>query len=163
MGLYGGVQDAKYSEGGAYIDQGVFLLEIQALKTIKKRDGKGAFVAEFKAIETGGGSNWKPGSFFSWMTSENDNFLGNVKNFAAVASACYQGIDDVDDTTITEEVLLALTAETGDNPNPFKGVKIRCSAVTIPTKKKDGKFTKCRWMPFVTDAVAMAAAHEANR
>jgi hypothetical protein len=162
MGLFGGVEGAKYSEGGAYIDAGVFRLEIQAFKAIKTRAGKAAVVAEFKALEVSGDSKYKPGSLFSWMTMENDNFLGNVKNFAAVASACYQGVTEVDDTQITEAVLEALVAETGPAPNPLKGVCIRASAINVPTKK-GGTYTKVKWIPDATDATTAAKAHADNR
>lgn len=161
MGMFGGVQNAKYSEGGAYIDAGVFRLEIQALKAIKTRTNKAAFVAEFKALEVSGDSKYKPGSFFSWMTMEGDNFLGNVKNFAAVAVACAQGVTDVDDTQITEEALEAMTAESGPAPNPLKGTIIRASAINVPTKK-GGTFTKVRWIPDATDSAGVTAAHASN-
>lgn len=152
MGLFGGIEGAKYSEGGAYIDPGVFRLEIQAIKTIKTRAGKSGLVAEFKALEVAGDSKYKPGNLFSWMTMEGDNFLGNVKNFIAVASACFQEITKVDDTAVTEEALLAITDE---KTNPLKGVCIRASAINVKTKKGTD-FTKVTWIPDLAGAAAAA-------
>jgi hypothetical protein len=153
MGLYGGVKEAKYSEGGVYIDPGVFRFEIQAVKTIKTRAGKAGFVAELKVLEASGDTKLKPGNTCSWMTMEGETFLGNVKHFASVAAACWGGTSDVDEDSVTEEAILAITDE---KANPFKGINIRASAVNITTKKGT-PFTKVRWLPDNTGAAAVAA------
>lgn len=162
MGLYGGVENAKYSEGGVYLDPGVFLLEIQACKTIKARNGKHGFVAEFLVKESSGGSKLKPGNAVSWMTMEGDNFLGNVKNFAAHAVACFTGTTDVDLDGVTEEAIESMVAESGPNPNPLKGTQIRASAVNVKTKKGTD-FTKVKWIPFLAESAEVEAAHAENK
>lgn len=162
MGLYGGVADAKYSEGGVYIDPGVFRFEIQACKTIKARNGKHGFVVELRVLEAAGDTKLKPGNTCSWMTMEGETFLGNVKRFAAVGAACFQGVTEVDDTAITEEAIEAIVAEKGDNANPLKGIKIRASAVNI-TIKKGTPFTKVTWLPDSLGAAEIEKAHANNK
>lgn len=154
MGLFGGIKEAKYSEGGVYVKAGVFRFQIEALKAIRTRTGKDAFVAEFKVAEST--NTERPvGSLCSWMvTFDKEPAMGNVKQFLA---ALLNVKDDQIDESVAEYAVNAV-----DDPankrvaNPCKGRFVRCSAIDIMTKS-NRPFTKCK---FFNDADAAGAAKD---
>jgi hypothetical protein len=154
MGLFGGIKDAKYSEGGIYVLPGVYLFEIQALKAIRTRTQKDAFVAEFKVLESTNPERL-PNSLCSWMvTFDKEPAMGNVKQF--LASVLGVKDDQIDESVAEYAVNLVDDAATNRVANPCKGRKVRCSAVNITTKS-NRPFTKCK---FFTEADAAGAAKD---
>jgi len=144
MGLFGKINEAKYSEGGNYLKPGVYRLEIEAVKSLQTRTKKDAFVAEFKILESNN-VDCAVGSLVSWMvTLDKEPALGNIKQFA-------QSVLAVTEDKITEEVIEFMVSET----NPCKGKMVRACAVNIMTKA-NRPFTKVK---FIVDGEGAAAAH----
>ncbi len=52
MGLFGGIKDAKYSEGGVYVVPGLFRFKIKEVKIIETRAKDKGFVAEFEVLKS---------------------------------------------------------------------------------------------------------------
>jgi hypothetical protein len=155
MGLFGGIKNAKFSDGGVYLLDGVYRLEVQALKMIEVRVGKRkAFVAEFKILESSNPARLK-GSSVTWMVMMDlDAALGNIKNFM---ESLIPGLDQV-----SEEEFETACDESVSEANPLKGHNVRASAWTIKTKK-GGDFTKVKYMPDVTSLADMQKEHEAGK
>ena len=66
MGIFDGVEDAKFSGGGSYFSRGTYLVRIDATKVIESAMGKGTFVAiEGTVVET-----------LAPMYEESDNLYG---------------------------------------------------------------------------------------
>ncbi len=138
MGVFGGIKEAKFSEGGNYLKEGVHRLQVEACKHIKTLAGIDSFVVEFKILESSNPAHL-PGSLCSQMIQIKPNTpaLGNIKQFLMVAL----GKETTEDM-ITEEVLLYTVSEA----NPLKGRIVRADAHNIMTKKNT-PFTKVRYMP----------------
>lgn len=134
MGVFGGIKEAKFSEGGIYVLPGVYRVQITACKQIKTRTGKQAFIVECKILESTNPERL-PGSQVTWMvTLDKEPALGNIKQFLAIALEC--GEDQ-----ITEEVCEFAVNE---QANPLKDRIVRCSAINIQTKA-NRPFTKCKF------------------
>lgn len=155
MGLFGKINEAKYSEGGIYILPGVYRLRVDTVKAIRTRTAKDAFVVEVTIMESTN-KDRLPGSACTWMvTLDKEPALGNIKQFISVAAPC-----EMDQ--VTEAVAEAVTVEKGENAQPLKGRIVRCSAVEIMTKA-NRPFTKVK---FIADSVGAAEAekiHAENR
>ncbi len=148
MGLFGGVKEAKYSEGGVYPLAGVYKLRILECKQIRTRKGQDAFVAEFMVLESS--RTERPvGSQMSWMVTAMPDtpWLGNIKQFLMIAIDC---TEDKIDEAVCEFVC--------SKENPLKDKEIRLSANDIKTKK-GGDFTKCKYLPAGMSATEAAALH----
>lgn len=157
MGLYGGIKGAKYSEGGVYLKEGVFALEIQSVKSIKTRQGRNAFVAEYKVLESSN-TECQKGTLPSWMVMlDQEPALGNIKQFLEavmhVQGLKFDNLDEAQSEGVVEEVV--------SEKNPLKGFKVRASAVNIKTKK-GANFTKVKYIPYDTSAAEIEKAHAAN-
>lgn len=159
MGLFGGVKDAKFSEGGVYLGEGVFRLQINACKQIRTRTGKDAFLAEFTVAES---TNVKhlPGSQVTWMvTFDKEPALGNVKQFIATAitdELTARGMSG-DPMGHVDEPLCELVVGPSQ---PLKGKFIRASGNNIKTKA-GRDFTKVKFLPDSAGHAAMVAAQAA--
>ena len=146
MGIFGNIKDAKYSDGGVYLKKGVFRLEILKVLYKKTRQGKDAFIAEFKVLESTN-TELLSGCVCSWMvTLDKEPALGNIKQFLAEALA-------VNMEQITEQIVEAVIDEA---KNPLAGKFVRAAAVDIMTKA-GRPFTKVK---FIRDAAGAAAAQE---
>jgi len=151
MGVFGGIDKAKYSEGGIYLLPGVYRLRVDAVKHIKTRTGKEAFVVEFCVLESSNAQRL-PGSSVSWMvTFDKEPALGNVKQFVSTAANC-------EFDQVTEAVCEAVVSE----KNPLKGANVRCSAVEIMTKA-NRPFTKVKFLADSIGADGAAKEHAGNR
>jgi len=150
MGVFGGIKEAKYSEGGVYLKTGVFALEIQAVKYLRTRTGKDAFVAEFK-IEESSNTELPVGGLVSWMvTLDKEPALGNIKQFLSSAIPCDEG--SIDESVVEYAI---------GKDNPMAGRKVRASAINIKTKA-GRDFTKVKYMRHDIGAAAAAAEHAKN-
>jgi hypothetical protein len=149
MGLFGGIKDAKVSQGGNYMKPGFrFLLEIEALKAIKSRKGHDLAIAEFKVLASDCPAQ-PAGAQVSWCCdlTEHEAALGNVKGF--LASVMNISVDAVDEAG----------AEGAYGPSNFlKGRRVKCETVLTKTKK-GGDFTLHRYyFPTAEDLAAIKAA-----
>lgn len=138
MSIFCGIKDAKASGASAYLEPGVYLLEVLALKTGKARDGRNFFVAEFKTLESS--NDGRPaGSVQAWMVMLDARYmetsLGNIKSFLATLMSI--PASEVDEAGVE----MAVSAD-----NPCAGMQVRCSAVNIKTKNQKD-FTKATWLP----------------
>ncbi len=153
MGVFGGIESAKFSEGGSYILTGVHRLEVDSCKHIKTKDGIDAFVVEFKILES---SNEKhiPGSLASHMIQIKPNTpaLGNISQF--LQTALSKPGEPVLAAAITEEVVLFATSE----KNPLHGYIVRAVGTEIKTKGKGLPFTKIKYFPDFETVPADATA-----
>lgn len=162
MGLFGKIKEAKYSEGGVYLTDGVFRLAIEALKLIETRAKKQAFVAEFKVLESSNATR-QPGSLCSWMVMmDKEPAMGNIKQF--LASMLGVADDQIDESVAEFAVNPDNNKDTGPNgtPAPIKGRIVRCSATNIKTKA-NRDFTKCKFFVDTDAAGAMKDQVEANK
>lgn len=150
MGItaYGGISEAKFSEGGTYILPGVYRFKVLACKHINMRTGKQAFVVELEILDSTNEARL-PGTTCSWMvTLDKEPALGNIKQFIATAVPC-------DESQVNEEAVLLIVSE----KNPLKGKVLRVSATEITTKA-GRPFTKVKWLE---DSVGASGAAEAYR
>lgn len=133
MGLFTGIKDAKYSEGGIYFLPGNYLVRVDKAKVGKTRKDVPFFVTETTILESDNPER-KRGSSCSWMCmGDKDAFLGNVKNFCAIAT-------EIDDADVDEAGVELIVSE----DNPLGGTILRVQATNIKTR--EGKdFTKVIW------------------
>lgn len=152
MGLFSKIADASFSEGGNYLKEGVFRLEITKVISKKLRTGKDAYIVEFRVHESDNTAH-RVGSEATWMvTLDKEPALGNIRQF--IATACgTTDLSGVDEAT-TE---LTVSAE-----QPLSGKFVRASGVNITTKA-GRPFTKFKFMIDGTSVAEMAAAHAANK
>ena len=132
MGMLGGIKEAQATEGGNYIQPGLFVLSVDVLKGITSRKGDEMFVSEFGVIES---TNEKqpPGSHVSWLANlRHDAALGNIKSCLMAIT----GLDEIDDDDAEEAI--------DEEKNPLHGKFVKCEATEITTKAGN-PFTKCRW------------------
>lgn len=151
MGLFGGIDNAKYTDGGVYLTAGIFRLKIKALKTLRTRTGKDAFVAEFETVESTS-TKHIPGSDVSWMvTFDKDSALGNIRQFlSATVNKTIEAITEA----VAQACLTAVDANNVVTSNPLSGFFVRAQAFDIKTRAgKD--FTKVKYS---TDAAGAPTA-----
>lgn len=153
MGVFGGIEKAKFSEGGSYIQTGVHRLEVDSCKHIKTKDGIDAFVVEFKILESSNPKH-EPGSLASHMIQIKPNTpaLGNISQF--LQTSLSKPGELVAPEAITEEAVLYSTSEA----NPLKGTIVRAVGTEIKTKGKGLPFTKIKYFPDFDGAPAADAA-----
>lgn len=142
MGMFGGVKEARFTDGGSYVGEGVHRLEVVECKSFKTRTGVPAMIIEFKFLES---SNPKhvQGSVASHMIQINPAYpsvgLGNISQFLQVALS--QPGKTVGPDDITEEVCeYACSSE-----NPLRGVIVRANAVQAKSKIKGAEYTKVKY------------------
>lgn len=149
MGVFGGIKEAKFSEGGVYVKAGVYKLRITACKQIVTRKKQDAFVAEFLILESSNPER-PVGSSMSWMVIAQPDtpWLGNIKQFLMTVLDAKE--EDIDEAACE----FVCSAE-----NPFKDREVRLSATDIKTKK-NADFTKCKYLPLSMSAAEAAAQHQ---
>ncbi len=149
MGVFGGIKEAKFSEGGVYVKAGVYKLRVTACKQIVTRKKQDAFVAEFLVLESS--NTERPvGSAMSWMVIAQPDtpWLGNIKQFLMTV---LESSEDQIDESVCE---YAVAAE-----NPLKDREVRLSATDITTKK-GAAFTKCKYMSAKLSSAEVATLHQ---
>lgn len=152
MGMFGGIKGAKYSEGGIYVLDGVYRFRIDAIKCIKTRTAKDAYVVELHILESSNEQRL-PGSNCTWMvTLDKEPALGNIKQFLEIA------VPGLDFNAIDATTAEAAVEQTFHESNPLKGRIVRATANEIKTKA-GRPFTKVKFMKDETDAASMAQAH----
>lgn len=143
MGLYEGIHNAKYSEGGNYIKVGIYHLEIIEFKykfTFKKQH---TVLAKFKVLESSGEGADPVGSETTWMVNlAHAPALGNLAQFV-------QSVVNDYTTPVTEEIMEKLTnSDASKGPvNPMKGYKVRASVTQIITQGKKQPFNRAKFFP----------------
>lgn len=148
MGLFSKISEATYSEGGNYLQEGVFRLETLKIVSKMTRKGQSAFIAEFKVLESDNPKH-RIGSQVTWMvTLDKEPALGNIKQF--IATAC--GSDDLDQV---DEATAELVCS---DKQPLTGKVVRASGVNITTKA-GRPFTKIKFILDQDGAPAAATVH----
>lgn len=156
MGFFGGIRSAKYSEGGVYLQPGVYRLRINRCKQGKTRTGVPFFVAEFEVLESSV-EEQPAGSAVSWMVQIKPDTpaLGNIRSFCEVVGGF---TFDAECKGLSEEEAQAredaIVAEIVGEANVFAGTIVKASGSNIKTKQ-GRDFTKVVFMP--DDAPAAAA------
>lgn len=133
--VFGRIAAAQPTEGGIYLNEGTYLVRIEALKMLRTRKGADAFVAEFQILESTSANNLRPaGTTASWFVDlNNDAGPGNVKAFLAALFGA--NVDEVD----AESAMAAVS-----DAQPGKGRVVHCQVTAITTKA--GKpFSKHVW------------------
>ena len=127
------IADADPSEGGVYLNEGTYLLDVDSLKLKTSRKNDELFIAEFDILEsTSKGGMRLAGTSASWVANltKHDAAPGNVKAFlAALAGVPHDKVD-------TEGSKAAVSEK-----QPFHGRLIRCECTLIQTREKKD-FTK---------------------
>lgn len=147
MGLFDGIENAKPTEGGVFLREGVYEeIEILGIKVGRTRKGRDFFVVEGKILKATGPQANPVGSQASWMEMlDRDNALGSVRAFVAALCGCE--LDEVD-----EKAVSALVSK----DQPGVGGVIKAEASMVKTRA-GGDFTKVRWT-HVKPPPALAAA-----
>lgn len=138
MGLFSGMKDAQYSDGGVYLLDGNYVLEITELKSGTTRQDLNYFVAECKILQSTNPAR-KPGTVVSWFVGikKDTPALADIKRFLAVCG-------EVEDTEVDD----AAAEMSVSDEQPFAGRVLRAAATTITTKKNKRDFTKVVWTNF---------------
>lgn len=137
MGLFGGIKNAKASQGGVYFEPGAYRLKVSKISQGKTRENRPFFVAEFVILQSN--CDKRPiGTSMSWMVMLDKNLdtgLGNIKAF--MAALFNISPDEVDEAGVEE----ATSAE-----NPCQGKEVSAVATQIKTRaNKD--FTRVIYSP----------------
>lgn len=154
MGMFSKIKDAKFSEGGVYIKQGVYRLQIEAVKAILTRQKKQAFVVEVKVLESNNPER-AAGSLCTYMvTMDKEPALGNVKQFLETIMKPEQ----LDFSKLSEEQCDAVCEGVCAEKNPLRGRIVRASCVDIKTKA-GRDFTKVKFLTDDMSATDIAKQH----
>jgi len=130
MGIFKGVEEATYNEGGIYFLDGTYLVKVDTVKVIETRKKDDAFIVEHTILWSDN-SQRKKGTSVTWMTMKKfDSFLGNVKHFCSVAS-------DTPIDEVTEEGIEMIVSD----ENPLSGTVLFVQATTVKTREGND-FTK---------------------
>lgn len=143
MGLFTGIEDAKISAGGVYFVEGLYIVEIVKVSTIRSRKNEDLFIVETE-IQSSSAPERKVGTTCSWVVNlKQDAALGNIKAFIAAAN----GIDPADTEQVKQEITEEVVEFACSDDNPLAGTKLNLECVAIKTKaQKD--FTLHKWTPF---------------
>jgi hypothetical protein len=136
MGInaYGGISEAKYSEGGVYVLPGRYRFKVLGCKHITTRKKQEAFVVELEVMESTNVER-PVGSLCSWMvTLDKEPALGNIKAFICVAVPCAE-------EQVNEQAVHLIIGE----GQPLKNRIVRAVATNITTKA-GRDFTKVKWL-----------------
>lgn len=138
MSIFKGIKDAKGGDGGTYLSEGAYIVDIDACKQGEMRDGTPFFVVEFTILQNSGPECNKPGTTASYFVKvEKDTpALANIRRFISVASDTPE--DEIDDAGAEMVV---------SKDQPLKGTVLRVQATQIVTKKGND-FTKHVWSKF---------------
>jgi len=150
MGIFRGVENARVTEGGNYLEKGDYDLEIIKVVQDQTRKKVDFIAVTFKVI---GSDNpkYKIGDIVDWFNgADKDAFLSNAKEFG---KAGLQAISDAEiaEADITEAVMEELFPDQRqkDAPkSPLIGYRVRCRVVPKPIKSKPGEFfSRHYWYP----------------
>lgn len=151
MGLFDTINEATYSEGGVYILEGIYRLEVLSVISKRARAGYDCFIVEVRVIESSNKERL-PNSICSWMvklpppSDKESPAMGNVKQFLATAIGC-------DMSQINPQIAEAAVS----TDNPLKGKILRANATNIMTKRNT-PFTKVKWFSDNVGAAEIAQA-----
>jgi hypothetical protein len=149
MSIFSGIENAKSTEGGAYLTAGVYDVEVIRLTVGKTRKGVPFFAADMKVI----GSNnpeHRPGEVRNWFVGmDKDAALGNIKGFAV---ACLSSEGAIDPASVTEQVMESLVDKGGE---AVVGTRLKVQVTAVPTKS-GGTYSKHLWFPLGTAVAASA-------
>lgn len=151
MGLFSGIEKASFSEGGIYLLDGNYVLEVMELKSGTSRQRVDFFVAECRILQSTNPER-KIGTVVSWWVGlkVDTPALADVRRFLAVAGEC----DDTDVDDAAAEMAVS-------DEQPFKGRVLRAAATTITTSKLKRPFTKVLWSNFEGSEGDVAALRKA--
>lgn len=151
MGLFTGINDAKYSEGGIYFLDGNYVVQIEDLKSGTSRQKVDYFAAECRILQSTNPARPIGTLVTFWVGIKPDTpALADIRRFLAVAGDCDD--NDVDDRAAEMSV---------SEEQPFRGVVLRAAATTITTAKKKLPFTKVVWEKFEGTEGDVAALRKA--
>ena len=143
MGMFGGIKEARYTDGGSYVLEGVHRLEVIGCKKFTTKGGIPSFIVEFKVLESTN-AKMTPGLLCSHMIQVMPAFpsvgLGNISQFLQIALTTPEKTVGPDD--ITEEVGEYASDE---KANPLKGKIVRAFGVQTTSKIKKAEFTKIKY------------------
>lgn len=140
MGVFGGIEDAKATEGGNYLPEGLYDIELVRITVSKTRKGVPFMAVDFRILGSSV-EKVKIGSVWNWYNGfDKEPALGNAKAFAFAVLSCSGKVDEAD---ITEEVMEELCADSGIG---VTGTKLKVQTTTVKTKA-GGDFTKHQWYP----------------
>ena len=127
------IKEARVSEGGVYVTPGVYLVEIDKIKTGKPRLGGDNFIVTCKILASNNAER-PVGSTMDWYVDmKHEPSPGNVKAFVMAAAGCSEA-------EVTPEIIMSIVG----TAQPLKGRKVHLTATNIKTKAgKD--FTKAVW------------------
>jgi hypothetical protein len=126
------------------LQPGDYDLEVEKVTVGRSRKGVDFFAVQLRVLGAPADTH-QVGEMVDWFNGKDkDAFLPNIKEWAR---ACLQSTSEatVQDGDITEEVMNALSADSGE---AVKGVKLRCKVVAKPIKSKPGSFySRHYWYP----------------
>ncbi len=138
---FAGIAEAKVGLGGVYLEEGVYTLQVKAIKMVTSRKKDDLYTVECKILES---SNPKRpvGTTATWQVNmSQDAALGNVKGFLKALA----GFEvDSDDCEISEED--AANSIDDETNSELVGRRIGCEVVKVLTKAKT-EFSKHNWSP----------------
>lgn len=138
MGIFSGIEEAKATEGGAYLKPGVYDVEVVRVVTGKTRKGDPFFAVDVRILGTNNPEH-RIGETASWFVSMSwEPSLGNIKAFAV---ACLSSEGAIDPNSITEKVMDGLTDKGGE---AIVGTRLKVQ-VTLVSTKSGGTFSKHLW------------------
>lgn len=144
MSKFAGIEKAASSDRLPYIQQGSYLLEIDAVKVISTRGKGDMFIIEAKVLESAGANANEVGSKLSHLIKmSNDSAMGNIKAFVSALTG--------DSKVTSETVDKIISAE-----NPAAGTKVRADAFNIKTRA-GADFTRVNYT-YVPEVSPEAAA-----
>lgn len=143
-GYFDDINTVPVSEGGVYLLQGSYLLEVQRVLLKDNRNGAKRFIVETKILESSNGER-PAGIQASWIQKlDQDAAKPNIKRFIMAATGCKA--DEVTGPAVDSIVGVG---------NPLRGTKVRVQCEQVTTSK-GAPFTKHRWMA-VDGSIADAA------
>lgn len=143
MGLFTGIESAKISAGGVYFVEGIYVVEITKVSTLRSRKNDDLFIVETEIVSSTADER-KPGTSCSWVVNlKQEPALGNIKAFIAAAN----GIDPADTEKVNEEVTEEAVEFACSEDNPLEGTRLNLECVAIKTKKENRDFTLHKWSP----------------
>lgn len=138
MSLFRGIKDQSSQGSGDYLGSGLHTLELVTFTTKLTRKKMDAVIARVTVLESSNpkyAKGAKASIFFS--CKPDTNWLGDVKNLAIALLGSKFG-EAVGEDAVDEEVMDEMT---GGDGTKLAGVKFRCQAFEVPTKR-GGVFTK---------------------
>lgn len=141
MGVFGGIENAKATEGGNYLPEGIFDIELVRIVVDKTRKGVPFMAVDFRILGSSCPEKVKIGSVWNWFNGfDKEPALGNAKAFAFAVLSCS---GKVDESEVTEEVMEEMCADGGIG---VAGTKLKVQT-TMTQTRANKPFTKHQWFP----------------